>query len=108
MEALPLDARIRRQGDRLEDHQQNCDAHQLLGAVAARSFCCEPAASLPICRRMQPDSAAHPEAEIALLRSIAKGDIQAFEELYDRYANILFTAAYRILNQQQAAEDVLQ
>jgi len=53
-----------------------------------------------------PDDAA--EIEIALLRKIAQGDRRSFEELYDRFSGILFSTAYRVLNQQEAAEDVLQ
>jgi len=48
------------------------------------------------------------EAEIALLQRVAQGDRRAFEELYDRFSGVLFSTAYRVLNNQEAAEDVLQ
>ena len=48
------------------------------------------------------------EAEIALLRRVAQGDRHGFEELYDRFSGVLFSIAYRVLNNQEAAEDVLQ
>ena len=47
-------------------------------------------------------------AEIALLRQVAQGDRRSFEALYDRFSGVLFSIAYRVLNNQQAAEDVLQ
>ncbi len=48
------------------------------------------------------------EAEIALLRRVAQGDRAGFEELYDRFSRVLFSTAYRVLNNQEATEDVLQ
>jgi RNA polymerase sigma-70 factor (ECF subfamily) len=48
------------------------------------------------------------EAEIALLRRVAQGDRRSFEELYDRFSGVLFSTAHRVLNNQEAAEDVLQ
>lgn len=46
--------------------------------------------------------------EIELLRRIGMGERQSFEELYDRYSGVLFSTACRILNQQEAAEDLIQ
>ena len=57
---------------------------------------------------MEPDPAQQLEAEIALLRRVAQGDRRGFEELYDRFSGVLFSTAYRVLNNQEAAEDVLQ
>jgi RNA polymerase sigma-70 factor, ECF subfamily len=57
---------------------------------------------------MDPDPAQQQEAEIALLRRVAQGDRRGFEELYDRFSGVLFSTAYRVLNNQEAAEDVLQ
>ena len=56
------------------------------------------------------DSDADPkiEAEIALLQRIAQGDRRSFEEFYDRFSGLLFSTAYRVLNNQEAAEDALQ
>ncbi len=57
---------------------------------------------------MNPDLEKPLEAEIALLQRVAQGDRRAFEELYDRFSGVLFSTAYRVLNNQEAAEDVLQ
>jgi RNA polymerase sigma-70 factor (ECF subfamily) len=57
---------------------------------------------------MSPDPENEPEAEIALLRRVAQGDQQGFAELYDRFSGVLFSTALRVLNNQEAAEDVLQ
>jgi RNA polymerase sigma-70 factor (ECF subfamily) len=46
--------------------------------------------------------------EVELLRRIGQGDRDCFAQLYDRFSSAVFSAAYRILNNQQAAEDVLQ
>ena len=48
------------------------------------------------------------DTEIDLLRRVAQGDRRGFEELYDRFSGVLFSTAYRVLNNQEAAEDVLQ
>lgn len=57
---------------------------------------------------MEPQSAADLEHEITLLQRVGAGDRTAFAELYDRFSQVLFAAAYRILNEREAAEDVLQ
>ena len=57
---------------------------------------------------MDPDQAKELEAEIELLRRIGQGDRRSFEELYDRFSGVLFSTAIRVLNNQAAAEDVLQ
>lgn len=57
---------------------------------------------------MEPDSFINPEAEIELLRRTGQGDRGSFEQLYDRFSGVLFSTAYRVLNNHQAAEDVLQ
>jgi len=57
---------------------------------------------------MQPDPDDAVETEIALLRRVGAGDRRSFEELYDRLSGVLFSTAYRVLNNQEAAEDVLQ
>lgn len=46
--------------------------------------------------------------EIGLLQRVGLGDKASFEQLYDRFSGVLFTTAYRVLNDQEAAEDVLQ
>ncbi len=57
---------------------------------------------------METDTAQQLDAEIELLRRVAKGDSNAFEELYDRFSGVLFSTAYRVLNNQEATEDVIQ
>lgn len=56
----------------------------------------------------EPDSALELEAEIQLLHQIGKGNRESFGQLYDRFCGVLFSTAYRVLNNQEAAEDVLQ
>jgi len=48
------------------------------------------------------------EAEIGLLKKIGAGDRVSFDLLYDRFADRLFGIAYGVLNQREAAEDVVQ
>lgn len=57
---------------------------------------------------METDTAQQLDAEIELLRRVAKGDRSAFEELYERFSGVLFSTAYRVLNNQEATEDVIQ
>jgi len=57
---------------------------------------------------MSTDPANDLDAEIALLQRVAQGDRVSFETLYDRFSGVLFSTAYRVLNNQEAAEDVLQ
>ncbi len=57
---------------------------------------------------MEPDRPNETEAEAALVGRVAAGDRRAFEELYDRFAGVLFSTAFRVLNNREAAEDVLQ
>jgi len=47
-------------------------------------------------------------AEVELLRRIGQGDRNCFAQLYDRFSSAIVSAAYQILNNHQAAEDVLQ
>jgi RNA polymerase sigma-70 factor, ECF subfamily len=46
--------------------------------------------------------------EIELLQRTGQGDRHSFAQLYDRFSGVLFSTAYRVLNDQHAAEDVLQ
>ncbi len=57
---------------------------------------------------MQSDATPDLEAEIELLRRVGEGNRDAFSQLYDRFNGVLFATAYRVLNNQEAAEDVLQ
>ncbi len=44
----------------------------------------------------------------SLLERVAQGDKQAFERLYDLFTNPLFAMAFRILNNREEAEEVIQ
>ena len=44
----------------------------------------------------------------AVIQRIAKGEDPALAELYDRYAQILYTLGMRILRSVQDAEDIVQ
>lgn len=46
--------------------------------------------------------------EIDLVERIGRGDRRSFEQLYERFSGVLFSTAYRILNDREGAEDVLQ
>lgn len=48
------------------------------------------------------------EDHIELLQRVGQGDRQSFAALYDRFSGVLFSTAFRVLNDQEAAEDVLQ
>jgi len=48
------------------------------------------------------------DRDVELLRSISGGDRPAFSRFYDQYGGVLFSLAFRILNDQQEAEDVLR
>lgn len=49
-----------------------------------------------------------PDNSIQLLQRIANGDREAFPQLYDRYAPLVFTFATRLLRVRSDAEDLLQ
>jgi RNA polymerase sigma-70 factor (ECF subfamily) len=59
---------------------------------------------------VSPDPEPNPElaAEIELMRLTGQGDRKSFEQLYERFSGVLFSTAYRVLNNPEAAEDVLQ
>src|SRR6478735_9667056 len=57
---------------------------------------------------MESDGSIDLDLEILLLQRTGQGDRLAFSDLYDRFSGVLFATAYRILNNQEAAEDVLQ
>lgn len=44
----------------------------------------------------------------ALLANVAKGDQQAFSQLYDHSSTLLYTLAFRILGNHEEANDLLQ
>jgi RNA polymerase sigma-70 factor (ECF subfamily) len=90
----------------------DCHTHLFVrrsGTDAMKSgFYCRRASASPFSPRMEPDPAEQLDAEVELLRRVAQGDRRGFEELYDRFSGVLFSTAYRVLNSQEAAEDVLQ
>lgn len=57
---------------------------------------------------MARDSSTDLELEIELMRRTSEGDRASFEQLYERFSGVLFSTAHRVLNNQEAAEDVLQ
>jgi RNA polymerase sigma-70 factor (ECF subfamily) len=57
---------------------------------------------------MEPSPSPDLELEIDLLKRTGEGDRRSFEALYQRYSGVLFSTAYRVLNDETAAEDVLQ
>jgi RNA polymerase sigma-70 factor (ECF subfamily) len=48
------------------------------------------------------------DRDITLLGQIARGDLAAFAEFYDRHSTLLFSIACKILHNPSEAEDVLQ
>lgn len=54
------------------------------------------------------ETAATGSSDAGLVASLARGDANALEELYDRYADPIYRAAFRRLGDRQLAEEVLQ
>src|SRR6476660_4510120 len=48
------------------------------------------------------------EADRAVLVRLAEGELDALEDLYDRYKTMAYSIAYRITNDSTLAEDVVQ
>jgi len=48
------------------------------------------------------------DQDVDLLRDISMGDRSAFARFYDQYSGLLFSIAFKILNDAKEAEDVLQ
>lgn len=48
------------------------------------------------------------DADRAVLERVAAGELNALEELYDRYKTMAYSIAYRITNDATQAEDVVQ
>lgn len=48
------------------------------------------------------------EADARMLRGIANGDRDCFRQLHDRYEGLLFTTIFKVLNDRQDSEEVLQ
>ena len=47
------------------------------------------------------------ESDAELVGSISRGDIVAFERLYDRYASVVLAVAERLSSDREAAADAL-
>jgi RNA polymerase sigma-70 factor (ECF subfamily) len=63
---------------------------------------------MPLRKREESLEAMSQEPESYLIERIQTGDEQALRELYARYANRVYSVAYRVLNDQMAAEEVAQ
>jgi len=48
------------------------------------------------------------DQDVDLLRDISMGDRSAFARFYDQYSGLLFSIAFKILNDAKEAEDVLR
>jgi RNA polymerase sigma-70 factor (ECF subfamily) len=48
------------------------------------------------------------DLEVFLMRQTGLGDRGSFEQLYERFSGVLFSTALNVLNNPEAAEDVLQ
>lgn len=46
--------------------------------------------------------------DIDLLAKLSKGDVEAFNELYNRYASVMFGSAYNILRDKHTCMDLVQ
>lgn len=55
-----------------------------------------------------PNPAYDDEADARMLRGIANGDRDCFRQLHDRYEGLLFTTIFKVLNDRQDSEEVLQ
>ncbi len=62
-----------------------------------------PAESLPLRVATAVD-----DADRGVLERVAAGELQALDELYDRYKTMAYSIAYRITNDPTLAEDVVQ
>jgi RNA polymerase sigma-70 factor (ECF subfamily) len=48
------------------------------------------------------------DLEVFLMQRTGQGDKGSFQQLYERFSGVLFSTALNVLNNQEAAEDVLQ
>lgn len=65
-------------------------------------------AILPVASRKRDNSRMSQSTEMMLLQRIQAGDEDALIALHNQYANLVFSVAYRVLNDQMAAEEVTQ
>lgn len=54
--------------------------------------------------QVKPDT----DLEVFLMQRTGQGDRGSFQQLYERFSGVLFSTALNVLNNQEAAEDVLQ
>jgi RNA polymerase sigma-70 factor (ECF subfamily) len=54
--------------------------------------------------QVKPDT----DLEVFLMQRTGQGDKGSFQQLYERFSGVLFSTALNVLNNQEAAEDVLQ
>jgi RNA polymerase sigma-70 factor (ECF subfamily) len=60
-------------------------------------------------RNVSPDETGHTELDDEeLMQRLAYRDLWAFRALYDRYGNLVYSAALRVLRDPQVAEDMVQ
>lgn len=57
---------------------------------------------------LETETAEAPPEELALILRIGTGDRAAFEEFYTKFGGIIYSTAYRVLNDIRDAEDVAQ
>lgn len=65
-------------------------------------------AVLPIRSNVREKSRMSPSTEFMLLQRVQAGDEDALVTLHSQFANLVFSVAYRVLNDQMAAEEVTQ
>lgn len=56
----------------------------------------------------EPETEADTDVDCRLLQLTGAGDRGAFAQIYDRFSGVLLATAYSVLNNREAAEDVLQ
>ncbi len=56
----------------------------------------------------EPEAESNTDVDSRLLQLTGEGDREAFARLYDRFSGVLLATAYSVLNNKEAAEDVLQ
>ena len=47
-------------------------------------------------------------ADIAILQRVGQRDVAAFQELYRKFSGLLYSTIYRVLNDHQDTEDIMQ
>lgn len=54
------------------------------------------------------ESIHNPEEEMALLKAVAEGDRDKFQDLHKRFVGIVYSTVYKVLNDSEDTEDVVQ